>query len=235
MTDSSDAPPGQIPDGPRDINAQVDRLVDLGVPGLAGISPARLREYGSQLHGGPAGSVVAVNPELVPAAQLTPLVTREGKAGFVVVDMTDLADFAPTDDIAVPDLPLYLITDVTRGDDMLDWTPTEAHTEFIRRGRSPLTVSEGVSWLLQEPARLAPGRCFMCIGSRKRTASGRLDSRTPAVWISGGTGRDGRQNKGAPKVGWCWAGNHHTWLGFASTAARIGGAATDDDDETARR
>lgn len=106
---------------------------------------------------------------------------------------------------------------------MLGWTPTDAHAELGRRGRTPLTVSEGVSWLLQQPEALEPGKCFMCIGSRKRTVAGKLDARTPALWISGGTGRDGRERRGAPKVGWCWAGNHHTWLGFASTAGRIGG------------
>lgn len=57
---------------------------------------------------------------------------------------------------------------------------------------------------------------------------GGLDSRTLALWIRGGTGRDGEQNgeqnKGAPNVGWCWADNHHTWLGFASTAGRTGTA-----------
>ena len=40
--------------------------------------------------------------------------------------------------------------------------------------------------------------------------------------ISNGTGRDGAQRKNAPKVGWCWWNNRHTWLGFASTAGRIG-------------
>ena len=63
---------------------------------------------------------------------------------------------------------------------------------------------------------LEPNRCFMTIGSRKPKAKG-LDARTPAIWISGGTGRDGRERKGAPKVGWCWHNNRHTWLGFAST------------------
>ncbi len=60
----------------------------------------------------------------------------------------------------------------------------------------------------------------MTIGSRRRKGKG-LDARTPAIWISGGTGRDGRSNRGAPKVGWCWAGNRHTWLGFASVAGRV--------------
>ncbi|HYN94662.1 MAG TPA: DUF5701 family protein [Pilimelia sp.] len=31
------------------------------------------------------------------------------------------------------------------------------------------------------------------------------------MWISGR----------APKLGWCWEGNPHTWLGVASTGARI--------------
>jgi hypothetical protein len=45
-------------------------------------------------------------------------------------------------------------------------------------------------------------------------------ARTPAIWISNGTGRDGTANRNAPKVGWCWAGNRHTWLGFASAETR---------------
>lgn len=64
-------------------------------------------------------------------------------------------------------------------------------------------------------------RCFMTIGSRLRKETGRLDSRVPALWISNGTGRDGRDNRDAPKVGWCWANNRHTWLGFASAARRL--------------
>lgn len=216
---SDDHTPAQHPG---DVDARVDRLVELGVPALAGISPERFRAHAAGLRGGPAGSVLAVHPDLVTPAELTPLLEREGRPGFVVVDMSDLAEFTPTDDISVPDRPLYLLTDVTRGDDMLDRTPIDAHAEFTRRGRTPLTISEGVSWLLQEPDRLEPGRCFMCVGSRKRRGSGRLDPRTPAVWISGGTGRDGRANRGAPKVGWCWARNHHSWLGFASARSRIG-------------
>ncbi len=60
----------------------------------------------------------------------------------------------------------------------------------------------------------------MTIGSRLRKTSGALDARTPAVWISNGTGRDGAARRNAPKVGWCWSGNRHTWLGFASATGR---------------
>ena len=79
---------------------------------------------------------------------------------------------------------------------------------------------EGILWVLQQPAALERNRCFMTIGSRLRKANGKLDARTPAIWISNGTGRDGRERRNAPKVGWCWWGNRHTWLGFASTTGR---------------
>lgn len=134
--------------------------------------------------------------------------------------MTDLDEFVPVDSVAVPDRPLYLLHDVDRGDDMLDWSPEEAMVALVERGRTPLTISEGISWLLQDPARLEANHCFMCIASRRAKVRGGLDARTPAIWISGGTGRDGRERRGAPKVGWCWSRNRHAWLSFASAAGR---------------
>ena len=74
--------------------------------------------------------------------------------------------------------------------------------------------------MLQQPAALERNRCFMTIGARLRKPNGRYDARTPAVWISNGTGRDGRERRDAPKVGWCWWRNRHTWLGFGSTTGR---------------
>lgn len=135
--------------------------------------------------------------------------------------MTDLDDFAPIEGVVLPEMPLYWLHDVHRGDDLRNWSPNEALPEVLSQRRTPLTIAEGLSWLLQEPQALEPSHCFMCIGSRKRKGSNGLDARTPAIWISGGTGRDGRANRGAAKTGWCWAGNRHTWLGFASTAGRI--------------
>lgn len=60
----------------------------------------------------------------------------------------------------------------------------------------------------------------MTIGSRVTKPTGKLDSRTPALWISNGTGRDGKGRKDAPKLGWCWGNDRHTWLGIASAAGR---------------
>ena len=201
-----------------DAAARTARLVELGVPALAGLTDAAFTDLVPPAPG--ADAVLVVSPSLVPAADLAPLLRHADKPGFVVGDMTDLADFVPIDGAEEPDTPLWWITDVERGDEMLDWSPAEALPAIRERGREPLTVSEGISWLLQEPERLERGRCFMTIASRKPKAKG-LDSRTPAIWISNGTGRDGSANRDAPKVGWCWAGNRHTWLGFASTAGRV--------------
>lgn len=202
-----------------DIDSQARRLVELGVPGLGGIKKDEFMALVQSLPSRP-GALLVVHPTLVPASRLATSLRRNGKAGFVVADMTDLDEFDAV--VNVPDAPIYAICDVDRGDDMRNWSPIEALPELTVRGRSPLTISEGISWLLQQPERLQSNYCFMTIGSRKRRRGNRFDARTPALWISGGTGSDGTANRGAPKVGWCWAGNRHTWLGFASAVERYG-------------
>jgi hypothetical protein len=143
------------------------------------------------------------------------------RSGFVVVDMPDVDDFAPVPDVAVPDADFYAVTGLDRGDDLANWSPQEAEPEIAGRGRTPLTLAEGISWVLQRPDVLERNLCFMTIASRLRRPDGTYDARTPAVWISNGTGRDGAERRGAPKVGWCWWRNRHTWLGFASATARL--------------
>ena len=206
-----------------DAAARTTRLVELGVPALAGLTEAAFADLGPDAPEG--DGVLAVHPSLVAAADLAPLLALGGTPGFVVEDLSDLGEFEPIDGEVVPDAPLYWITGLERGDEMGGWSPDEALPAIRERGRHPLTVSEGISWLLQEPGRLERNRCFMTIASRKPRAKGAgLDSRTPALWISNGSGRDGAARMGAPKVGWCWAGNRHTWLGFASAAARAANA-----------
>lgn len=200
------------------VRDQVDALLDAGITEAVGITADELRGYAAALPDDPH-AVLAVHPRLAPVQALAPLLRRHGKTGFVVSDLTDLADFEPISGVAIPDAPLYLIHDVDRGDDLRNWSPDESLPALVERNRTPLTISEGVSWLLQQPERLEANHCFMTIASRKRARRG-LDARTPAIWISGGTGRDGGANRGAPKVGWCWAGNRHTWLGMASASRR---------------
>ncbi|NCD17500.1 MAG: hypothetical protein EOL91_09355 [Actinobacteria bacterium] len=209
----------------RSLTEQLDRWIELGVPGAIGVGEVRLREVAVPVLARAAdlpGAVLVMGPRLAPAAALVPLLDRHGRAGFVVPDMTDVAEFSDIDGLDVPDVGVYAVGGVERGDEMAGWSPDEALPEILGRGRTPLTVHEGICWLLQEPAALERKHCFMVVGSRRRQGA-RLDRRVPALWISGGSERDGgRARRGAPKLGWCWAGNRHTWLGFASAAGRIG-------------
>ncbi len=195
---------------------QADRLVALGIHEVAGTTGPDLREAASRL---PSGALLVVAPDRAPVSALAPLLALDGRPGFVVADMTDVDAFGPVVD--VPDGPAYGVLGPDRGDALADWSPDEALPAITVAGRTPLTLAEGVHWLLQCPGELERNRCFMSIGSRLRKPGGRLDARTPALWISNGTGRDGSERRGAPKVGWCWAGNRHTWLGFASAEARV--------------
>lgn len=73
------------------------------------------------------------------------------------------------------------------------------------RGRTPLTVAEGIALVTVHPETLEKNHCFSLGGSRKD------DRRVPALWIS----------KGAPHPGWCFAGAPHSWLGLASAGSRL--------------
>jgi hypothetical protein len=187
------------------------RLTGLGVP----VPP---------LPPGLTGDLLVLHPRAVPAARLALDLRRGDRSGFVVEDLTDLADFAPAPGVQVPDSDLYAVSGPERGEEYENLSPDLVDPRIRARGRDLMTVAEGINWVLQHPEVLERNHCFMTTGSRKPAAvAGRWDRRVPALWISNGTGRDGKDRKGAPKVGWCWAGNRHTWLGIASVAARTAG------------
>lgn len=117
-----------------------------------------------------------------------------------------LAPYRPIEPVGPPPSPVYALLDVERGEEFRDVAPQEALPVVLGRGRTPLTLGEGVATVLAHPAMLEKNRCFMLSGSR------RGDRRVPALWIS----------QRAPKLGWCWDGNPHSWLGVASTAGRVG-------------
>lgn len=97
-----------------------------------------------------------------------------------------------------------------RGEEFCGAVPADAMAEIAGRGRTTLTMEEGLALVTQYPAALAKNKCF----SLGATRGG--DRRVPALWIS----------QDAPKLGWCWEGNPHTWLGMASAnggrGARVG-------------
>ncbi|MFE1292425.1 DUF5701 family protein [Streptomyces sp. NPDC058751] len=201
------------------LSAQAARLIELGVHELAGIPADDLHAFAESADCEEGDALLAVLPGRAPASTLAPLLDRAGKQGFVVTDMTDVDRFTPCA-VELPDAPLYLVTGLDRGDHLANWSPDEALPALAKESRTPLLLTEGIHWILQQPAILERNRCFMTIGSRLRKDNGALDARTPAIWISNGTGRDGRERRNAPKVGWCWWGNRHTWLGFASAMDR---------------
>ena len=206
------ATPAALPPMPE----QADRLVDLGIHLIAGITATELRDAAADC----SGALLVLHPTRASASALTPLLSRHGRGGFVVADMADVDRFSAIDEVSLPQSAIYALREVERGDAMANWSPDEALPAILAAQRTPLTLTEGLFWLLQQPGALERNHCFMTIGSRLRKATGTLDARTPALWISNGTGRDGSANRDAPKVGWCWAGNRHRWLGFASASAR---------------
>lgn len=200
------------------VSAQAERLIALGVHDVAELSREWCREVADRF-GNEAGLLV-VHPDRAPASAVVDSLSVDGRKCFIVSDMSDVDDFTAIPSIELPHAPIYVLRDLDRGDAMANWSPDEALPAIENAGRTPLTLNEGLHWLLQSPEVLERGHCFMTIGSRRRKPDGGLDARTPALWISNGTGRDGPANRNAPKVGWCWAGNRHTWLGFASAGSR---------------
>lgn len=209
--------------------AQANHLLELGVPELLGVDPHELRRIAVSLEKDPG--FPAAGALLVPAhisctyADLVRLISHEKKPGFVVEDFTDAEDFIPVTGansapVNLPQGPWYLLADPQRGDEFKNASPAESLTSISDRNRVPLTMAEGIFWLLQSPSILERNHCFMTIGSRKPKGQGKFDARTPALWISNGTGRDGKENRNAPKLGWCWWNNRHTWLGVAHADGR---------------
>lgn len=215
---------------------QAAKLIDLGLfDGPArGLTAGELMGSARSLEERvPGGALLVVSEAVLPPSILAPHLRLPGSPGggdlpgFVVEDMTDVDAFEATG-VTLPEAEVYAVVAPDRGDDLRNWTPAEALGEFGGRGREPLTLAEGIHWVLQDPSVLTRNSCFMTIASRKPKKGGRagaapaaFDSRTPALWISNGTGRDGKHRKNAPKVGWCWWNNRHTWLGFASAGERI--------------
>jgi hypothetical protein len=142
---------------------------------------------------------VRVDPGVPAAEAIT-------KVGFTTMAADDLARFAPIDGLEIPAGP-YVLAGVDTGRAFLNVTPDDAMPAILAAGRSPLTIEEGIALLVQHPDVLRTHNAFSLLASRCG------DRRVPALWLS----------KGRPRLGWCWAGNPHTWLGSASCAARVGG------------
>ncbi|MDP1848718.1 MAG: DUF5701 family protein [Solirubrobacteraceae bacterium] len=206
-----------------EFDRQVATLVERGYPVAAGLTEDELRarlealrpavaalDPAADAQRGEFGFVIVVSGRLVPSARAIALVRRRDRSGFLAMLTADeLATFAPIEPVAVPDAGAYLMSGVQSGRSSLDVTPDDGLAQILAAGRSPLTIEEGIALVTQFPEAVATNGGISLAGSRCG------DRRVTAVWIS----------RGAPKLGWCWAGNPHTWLGIGSCARRQGGAA----------
>lgn len=203
---------------------QVDRLVTLGYPALAQMSEPAFREVLEPLRVTAEAMADEATPSHVPYVVV---VTRDLVAPELTVPLLrlrtpqglgdrpgridrnhaegDLAGYHPIE-VSTPPAHAYLLVDVDRGEEFCNVRPEDATAVVLGRGRSPLTIDEGIALVTQVPETLEKNKCFMLAGSRRH------DRRVPALWIS----------ERAPKLGWCWDGNPHTWLGLASAGARAG-------------
>lgn len=151
--------------------------------------------------------VIVVKSELIPVKTMMSSILRQGKEGITKLFPHEPEDFGVISEIQVPETDIYLLLDIDRGKDSLNVRPEDAMKKIKSKGRSPLTIDEGIAIVTHYPEFLMKNNCFSLLGSRHQG-----DQRVPAIWISG---------KKHPNLGWCWDRNPHTWLGSASCRSRI--------------
>lgn len=198
-----------------EFDRQLETLVARDYPALAGMSPEQFTGHVEPLRALLAKAsastdaaipfVVVVRGELVPTVSAVERFLVRGKAGWT--DMADEIDsYKPIQAVDLPTSPAYLLVDVDTGRETLNVRPNDALPIITHAGRTPLTTDEGVALVTHFPEILTVRNAFQSLGSRAD------NKRVPSFWMS----------KGAPRLGWCWAGNPHTWLGAGSAAARYG-------------
>ncbi|MEE6272298.1 DUF5701 family protein [Georgenia sp. MJ206] len=217
-------------DGAAELDRQVEVYVELGVPALVGLDDAAFRAAVAPLRAeaeslaltGDAGDVpeddhvpfvLVLSPHAVAPNALVPAMRLGTRTGISVIDDDEMATYRPIDDVELPAGFAYLLSGIDTGSTYVNVTPESALSTIRARGRTPLTIAEGIALVVVRPDTLRPNRCFSLAGSRTGT-----NQRVPAVWIS----------KRQPKLGWCWDRNPHTWLGTASAALRRGSPSMQD-------
>ena len=138
----------------------------------------------------------------LPVVPVLESVHTVGGSGFTTMDDDDLARFRPLPELRGAGRPVPAASTSTRAPDTLNQPPAEVLPRLTAAGRSPLTIAEGLAVLVSDPGVLRGRNCFSLLGSRAG------DKRVPALWVSARR----------PRLGWCYQGAPHTWLGSASCA-----------------
>lgn len=201
-----------------EFDRQINTLIQKGYPDITGLSEQAfkallepLRAHLNQELRTPSTSeqipfVITITRTLAPIEKMMNAVERNKKTGIINLTPAVPDDFKPIADVIIPQSTAYLLIDINRGDATRNIAPAQALKIIQQENRSPLTIEEGVAVVTQFPDFLVKNHCFSLLASR------RADKRVPAIWLS----------EGRPKLGWCWDGNPHTWLGSASCKTRVG-------------
>lgn len=210
-------------DSGTEFDRQVRNLIERDYPAMAGLTEeqftaevAPLRELVTDRHDtyepdtGRLPFLLVVTRHLVAIEQMMPRTTLAGKTKPGFVDRSfepgALERFVAIKETELPNQSAYVLFDIERGEEFCGAVPNDAMDTIAARGRTLLTIEEGIAMITHSPEILVKNKCFSLGGSR----SG--DRRVPAIWIS----------QHAPKLGWCWERNPHTWLGMASAGDRRG-------------
>lgn len=198
-----------------EFDRQLDRLVSLDYPKMAGLTEKQFRELASPLKSAlddikPTAIpfIIVVKQQLVSSEDAMQKVAANNQAGFVKMYPKTPTDFTNIAGLAVPSQNVYLLVDIDTGREFLNISPEDSLKTIFAQKRTPLTLDESVALVAQYPEILTDKKQYNCIqmpGSRVAN-----DQRIPSIWMS-----DKR-----PRLGWCWNRNIHTWLGSASASTR---------------
>lgn len=198
-----------------EFDRQVRAYLDAGYPALGAMTEQEFVGLVEPLRDKAAGVeataddriafALVVTSRLVTADLALPTVHWKSTTGWTEYTADDLAGYRPIEGVDLPDPTAYLVTDIDTGTATLDVRAKDAVPIIEAEGRTPLTVDEGVSLLTLWPGILKERNAFFLPGARDSS------KRVAALWVS----------KGHPRLGWCWEGNPHTWLGSASCGGRV--------------
>jgi hypothetical protein len=192
-------------------------MLDKSFPALAGISEAEFRGHVEPLRDrltdlpAPSGDTalpfaIVISRDLVPTeAAMSHVIDSRGKSGVVNMDPVSPDDFKPVDGLGVPPGHAYMLADIDLGAKFLDVRPKDALPSIEKSGRLTLTIDEGIAIMTQYGDVLQTHNAFQLLASRQDS------QRIPSIWRS--------YNR--PRLGWCWDGAPHPWMGSASAAIRL--------------
>lgn len=139
-------------------------------------------------------------------AEFFAAIARDDGKPQTFIGSAEFPDYSEIEGVELPGGDAYVLSGLSKGASSRNVAPAEATQALLSAGLTPLTIEEGMAIWRVHPESIAINDGISLAGSS------RGDKRVPALWIS----------KSRPKLGWCFAGVPHTWLGTASCTERIG-------------